>query len=124
MRGLHGLSSCISSASVRKVAHRKVVSPHRAVDVAAGLVVHQHIVYLTISLVNHPFCTDAQVLERALPESADQLLELVMRHATAGPSARFAAMQLLMIAAKCVVSVGQGSCSGMPAACVQHIHIR
>ena len=47
----------------------------------------------------------AQVLERALPESADQLLQLVMQHAAAGPAARFAAMQLLMIAATCVVSI-------------------
>jgi hypothetical protein len=43
------------------------------------------------------------VLERVLPESADQLLGLAMQHAAAGPAARFAAAQLMMIAATCVV---------------------
>jgi hypothetical protein len=44
-----------------------------------------------------------QVLERALPESADQLMSLVMQHAAAGPAARFAAAQLMIIASTCVV---------------------
>jgi hypothetical protein len=57
-----------------------------------------------------------QVLERALPESADQLLALVMQHAAAGPAARFAAAQLIMIAATCVVRgsarfLAPGTCS-------------
>ncbi|KAF6263324.1 nuclear condensing complex subunit [Scenedesmus sp. NREL 46B-D3] len=43
-----------------------------------------------------------EVLERALPESADQLMRLVMQHAAAGPAARFAAAQLMMIASTCV----------------------
>lgn len=45
-----------------------------------------------------------QVLEAALPESADDLMGLIMRHTAAGPPARFAAAQLLTIAAKCMVS--------------------
>lgn len=52
----------------------------------------------------------AQVLERALPESADQLLQLIMQHTAAGPAARFAATQLLMIATTCVVSAGVPVC--------------
>lgn len=45
-----------------------------------------------------------QVLEGVLPETADDLMGLIMRHTAAGPSARFAAAQLLMIAARCMVS--------------------
>lgn len=44
-----------------------------------------------------------QVLERALPDAAKDLLQLLQRHALAGPAARFAATQLAMIAAACVV---------------------
>lgn len=47
-----------------------------------------------------------QALEEVLPETADELMELVMRHAAAGPAARFAAAQLLMIGASCMVSRG------------------
>jgi hypothetical protein len=39
-----------------------------------------------------------------LPETADDLMGLIMCHTAAGPPARFAAAQLLMIAAKCMVS--------------------
>ncbi|WIA22943.1 hypothetical protein OEZ85_001312 [Tetradesmus obliquus] len=50
-----------------------------------------------------------EVLERALPESAGQLMGLVMRHAAAGPAARFAAAQLMIIASSCVEWVDAAS---------------
>eukprot|EP00775_Hariotina_reticulata_P011494 gene11494-11637_t len=47
-------------------------------------------------------CEWLRVLERVLPETAHEVMQLVMRHAAAGPDARFATAQLLMIAASCV----------------------
>lgn len=44
-----------------------------------------------------------QVLEAMLPDSAADMLELVVRHTRQGPSARFAACQLAIIAADCMV---------------------
>jgi hypothetical protein len=61
-----------------------------------------------------------EVLERALPESADQLMSLVMQHAAAGPAARFAAAQLMMIASTCVVSM----CVVYPALVVSYASAR
>uniref|UniRef100_A0A383VSX8 Nuclear condensin complex subunit 3 C-terminal domain-containing protein n=1 Tax=Tetradesmus obliquus TaxID=3088 RepID=A0A383VSX8_TETOB len=50
-----------------------------------------------------------EVLERALPESAGQLMGLVMQHAAAGPAVRFAAAQLMIIASSCVEWVDAAS---------------
>lgn len=46
-----------------------------------------------------------------MPETADDLMGLIMRHTAAGPTARFAAAQLLTIAAKCTVSWPYGMAS-------------
>jgi hypothetical protein len=56
-----------------------------------------------------------QALEAALPESADNLMSLIMRHTAAGPPARFAAAQLLTIAAKCTVGWPQYQSTGTKA---------
>ena len=44
-----------------------------------------------------------QVLERALPAMASDLMELIDRHAAEGAEHRFAARQLLIIASQCLV---------------------
>jgi hypothetical protein len=44
-----------------------------------------------------------QALEDALPSTSQELMNIAVRHARAGPPARFAACQLLQLAASCVV---------------------
>jgi hypothetical protein len=43
------------------------------------------------------------VLEAVLPETPAEMLQLVLRHKRQGASGRFAACQLMMVAAECMV---------------------
>ena len=73
-------------------------TPHLRYLVADGSHV-QHLSW-TRSMIMLPAL---QILERALPATALDLMELIDRHAAQGAEHRFAARQLLIIAAQCLV---------------------
>lgn len=89
-----------------------VQSTHHLVHTCAHLCTH--LLVLTTNPAPSPTPhthTHKQALESLLPETSDDLMRLVLRHTAAGPRARFAATQLLMVAAQCMVR--EGGCVGV-----------
>ena len=52
-----------------------------------------------------------QILERALPATTSDLMELIDHHAAHGAEHRFAARQLLIIASQCLVRQINNACT-------------